>query len=312
VPNERAAVGPAEDTWRTVEVPFTVERDETLAVPVDVRCPDALKPGEPLRFVGHVSVRTADALHALVRRIVLARYGLGYPFERVTEAVASLVQPSPVVRARQMLQDNKMLHIPGLDSEPVWDPSRMPWLRDYAAGWRRILAEWLSGRAALAPTDHQRHLVGRGQWDQYHVVMHGTETDRAARDFPETTALVRDAGARLPIGRCYFSVFKPGTVVLPHCAPHNARIRVHLGLVTPPGAELVVLERRLAWNAGELLVFDDSYWHNARHDGSEERVVLIVDFVHPSLSPVERSAASAVLSVLQRAQELLQGAAPRH
>ena len=58
-----------------------------------------------------------------------------------------------------------------------------------------------------------------------------------------------------------------------HCGPTNARIRVHLGLLCPPGARLRVGGETRAWREGEVLVFDDSFDHDVVHDGTERRIV---------------------------------------
>jgi aspartate beta-hydroxylase len=45
-------------------------------------------------------------------------------------------------------------------------------------------------------------------------------------------------------------------------------------------------------------VFDDSFDHEAWHDGDETRLILIVDFWHPDLTPLELK----FLKVLQNAR----------
>ena len=44
-------------------------------------------------------------------------------------------------------------------------------------------------------------------------------------------------------------------------------------------------------NAGEAMAFDDSFEHEAWHDGTETRITLIVDIWHPDLT--DRYAACA-------------------
>ena len=38
---------------------------------------------------------------------------------------------------------------------------------------------------------------------------------------------------------------------------------------------------------GKALIFDDSYNHEAWHDGSQTRILLILDFWHPDLANEE-------------------------
>jgi aspartyl/asparaginyl beta-hydroxylase (cupin superfamily) len=195
--------------------------------------------------------------------------------------------------------------VPGLESRPVWNRHDLPWLQELSDRWRSVLDEFRGAGPHLERADHTQHLVRTGRWDQYHIRLHSVEMPGAVDRFPSTVEMIRKAADHLPIGRSYFSVLCPGTVVRPHCGPHNVRLRVHLGLVTPPGAELFVHGRRLTWTEGECLVFDDSYWHEARHTGFGDRVVLILDFIHPGLCRSEVAAVAALLTVLESAQRAL-------
>ena len=40
---------------------------------------------------------------------------------------------------------------------------------------------------------------------------------------------------------------------------------------------------RVEWKEGKALCFDDSYVHEAGHEGTEDRYVLIVTLLHPDL-----------------------------
>jgi aspartate beta-hydroxylase len=89
-------------------------------------------------------------------------------------------------------------------------------------------------------------------------------------------------------GLVYFSIMKPGTIVKPHCGPVNTRLRYHLTLRHDPAAEIRVGDGKRSWQAGECLVFDDSFEHEVWHRGASPRVVLLVDCWHPSLTAQER------------------------
>lgn len=43
-----------------------------------------------------------------------------------------------------------------------------------------------------------------------------------------------------------------------------------------------------SWSEGELLIFDDSFEHEVWHNGTQVRLVLIVDVWHPDLTEEER------------------------
>ena len=79
----------------------------------------------------------------------------------------------------------------------------------------------------------------------------------------------------------------PGTHVWPHTGPTNCRIRAHLGLVVPGGAELRVGNTTKPWEEGKFIIFDDSFDHEVWHNGPSYRLVLIVDMWHPELTTDE-------------------------
>ncbi|MCB1614287.1 MAG: aspartyl/asparaginyl beta-hydroxylase domain-containing protein, partial [Xanthomonadales bacterium] len=53
------------------------------------------------------------------------------------------------------------------------------------------------------------------------------------------------------------------------------------------------------WEEGKLMIFDDSFEHEAWNDSDQTRVVLIFDTWNPNLDPVERQAFSRVLETAQ-------------
>ena len=92
-----------------------------------------------------------------------------------------------------------------------------------------------------------------------------------------------------------FSVMQGGTHVWSHCGPTNCRLRAHLGLIVPDvGPVLRVNDQYRRWHEGKVLVFDDSFEHEVWHNGTQTRLVLIVDLWHPELTIEERSRLSPV------------------
>ena len=80
---------------------------------------------------------------------------------------------------------------------------------------------------------------------------------------------------------------RPGSHVEPHCGSTNAKLRVHVPLVVPPGCRMRVGERMVHWQEGEPVVFDDSYEHEVWTTKGEPRCVLMFDIMHPELSEEE-------------------------
>lgn len=46
---------------------------------------------------------------------------------------------------------------------------------------------------------------------------------------------------------------------------------------------------RRSWKEGKVLIFDDSFEHEVWHNGTNVRLVLIVDVWHPDLTEEERT-----------------------
>ena len=146
--------------------------------------------------------------------------------------------------------------------------------------------------------------------------------------FPTTVKVLERilsaAADRLPRGSAVFSVLQPSTHLRQHCGPTNHRLRLHLPLVVPPavvgsrgggeggeetegtegtqgteegGPELKGAPRirvgghTQRWVEGRVLVFDDSFEHEAWNPSPHHpRAVLLLDVWHPDLGEAERDA----------------------
>merc|ERR1739848_55931 len=88
---------------------------------------------------------------------------------------------------------------------------------------------------------------------------------------------------QMPKEAGYFRL-RPGTHLKPHTGPVNFHLYCHLGLIVPKGPRLRVGSGKpRKWEEGKAICFDDSYVHEAWHDGTEDRYVLMVTFWHPDL-----------------------------
>jgi beta-hydroxylase len=75
-----------------------------------------------------------------------------------------------------------------------------------------------------------------------------------------------------------FNRMAPGVRLAPHHGQRAGNLRVHLCVQEASGCWLEVCGERREWHRGEVFGFDDSQLHRAEHHGTEERVVLVVDF----------------------------------
>ncbi|KAJ8322287.1 hypothetical protein KUTeg_000758 [Tegillarca granosa] len=138
------------------------------------------------------------------------------------------------------------------------------------------------------------HLTGRPWWkpdqtgyktylkDNWRVIKEeGMKIKENCAKAPRTCELID----KIPDAK---GLMHPGVHVWPHCGPTNCRIRAHLGLVVPKGPRIRVGNTTRQWSVGKFIIFDDSFEHEVWHNGTELRLVLIVDFWHPELSALEK------------------------
>ena len=80
-----------------------------------------------------------------------------------------------------------------------------------------------------------------------------------------------------------YSILQPGKTLPAHRGPYKGVLRYHLGLKVPfpDKCAIKVANDVRNWREGESLIFDDSHIHEAWNLGTEDRVVLFVDFSRP-------------------------------
>jgi aspartate beta-hydroxylase len=206
-------------------------------------------------------------------------------------------------------QKPTFLFFPGLPATPYLDKGLIPEIEDLeaaTAGIRKELQALLpsaSGRERVfhAGELEEANLRGLDQppsWNGYYFFRHGERRDENCSACPVTAAALED----LPLARVpghgpevLFSVFSPGTHLLPHCGVTNTRVVGHLPLMIPEKCALRVGGEDHHWREGEVVVFDDTYEHEAWNRSDRTRVVMIFDLWNPFLSQAERAALSALV-----------------
>jgi ornithine lipid ester-linked acyl 2-hydroxylase len=146
------------------------------------------------------------------------------------------------------------------------------------ARWREIHNEYLGVREQLIDW-FERDLYGDG-WKVFGLYdfPHGNPVAGNVGQCPVTAELVARHVPRH--GAAGFSVLKPGTRIQPHRGYPGQTLRCHLGLDVPEGdCGIRVGGETRRWRAGEALVLDDRLEHEAWNLTSQERVVLLFDFI---------------------------------
>ena len=78
-----------------------------------------------------------------------------------------------------------------------------------------------------------------------------------------------------------FSYLPANMHIKPHKGFTQMVLRAHLGLVIPDNCKLRVGNEIKTWQVGKMLIFDDSFEHEAWNDSNEDRFVLMLDIANP-------------------------------
>nr|XP_022915654.1 aspartyl/asparaginyl beta-hydroxylase isoform X1 [Onthophagus taurus] len=181
-----------------------------------------------------------------------------------------------------------------LTGKPFWEPEQTPYDKLYELlrqNWKEIRNEGLSMLDKKGYfKDESENLKDVGDWKQFELYARGVKNKENCLKCPITCQIIEASPETRTCrrGQVKFSVMHPGTHVWPHCGPTNCRLRVHLGLKVPPKTYIRVAEEIRSWEEGKIIVFDDSFEHEVWHNGTEYRLVLIVDVWHPELTKAER------------------------
>jgi len=137
--------------------------------------------------------------------------------------------------------------------------------------------------------------LNNGDWHWMNYVLKGKKrTELFSKYCPITTQLLEQSVGpeRLmtstPFSYTFFSTMKPKTSIKPHYGATNLKLRCHFPLFVPDEAYLRVAGDPRPWNEGKMIVFDDSYEHEAANlSETQERVILLIDIWHPDLHKEE-------------------------
>jgi aspartate beta-hydroxylase len=236
-----------------------------------------------------------------------ARYG-GSELGRVERALRIYLreEPAPLTDPRQQ---PTMLYFPDLPPSAYLERRLFPWIERLEAETGAIRAELMQllpssagrERVFLKEEVERANLRGIGaepSWNGYYFYRHGQRREDNCAACP-ATATALDA---LPLARVpghgpevLYSVFTTGTHLLPHRGVTNTRLVGHLPLIVPPDCALKVGGELHVWQEGRVVVFDDTYEHEAWNRSDRIRVVMIFDVWNPHLTPVEQAAVAELL-----------------
>ncbi len=276
------------------------------------RDPAALPPAAAAmieRVTNEVHAARERRLRAAVEDLRHAHGGMA--MQRVERAVAAFAREADA-RPDDPRQRPKFFYFPDLPSEPYLDPTRVPGASALTAAYDAIRGEALSlladrvplpGFVDIRPGDRIENYLGgdaaKPAWDAFFFFRHGQRYDANHARCPRTSEALEAFDLFRLEGQApeaCFSFLAPRTTIKPHYGVSNVRLVMHLPLVVPPGCALNLLGvGEHVWREGELMLFDDTFEHEAWNRSDQVRVVLLMDCWHPGLTPVERDAVGRMI-----------------
>lgn len=158
-----------------------------------------------------------------------------------------------------------------------FNPYQVRTLLPLASNWEAIKSEYDSIRNRATKWPEPIH---NGQWSVIGLSFNGKGLSTQS-DAPVTTRLCKEVPGILTFG---FSIMKPGCIIRPHRGYTNEVLRIHLGIYVNDRAAIRVDGITRKWEAGRLLMFDDTQIHSAWNQGGEERVILLLDVKRSEIS----------------------------
>jgi aspartyl/asparaginyl beta-hydroxylase (cupin superfamily) len=209
------------------------------------------------------------------------------------------------------LSQPSMLYYPGLPQQPFFERHLFPWARELEAATDAIRSEMLALTEEFAPyvAGHPNRprpianpLLDDPSWGAFYLWRAGAPAEDAWR-CPKTM----QALDRVPLPQIsnqspnvLFSRLKPGAHIRPHFGLLNTRLICHLPLVVPKECSIRVGDETREWKEGQLLIFDDSFEHEAWNRGEGTRTVLIFEVWRPELDAQERANLTNLFQAIQQ------------
>jgi aspartyl/asparaginyl beta-hydroxylase (cupin superfamily) len=179
-----------------------------------------------------------------------------------------------------------------LGDHEFFDNNDFPWLDTIEADWRKVRAELdaLMPYASEMPNfqDIQKNQAGLSQddgWKTFFFYAYGMKAVANCRRCPETTKVLK----KMPgMKTAFFSILAPGKHLPPHYGLYKGVLRLHLPLLVPEPADMCgirVGSDTRHWEEGRVMIFDDTFEHEAWNRTDGMRVVLFVDIMRPMRFP---------------------------
>ncbi len=215
-------------------------------------------------------------------------------------------------RTQLYLQQPNMFYFPGLPQRAFYEREEFDWIGDFEAGFAALRSELGAvlevgrefdpyvGGSPDRPLPNNK-LLNDPAWGAWYLWQSGTKVEGHWEQCPKTMAALELApmpviGGRSPMA--LYSLLKPGTHIAPHHGMLNTRLICHMPLIVPENCAIRVGAETRTWQEGRMLIFDDSFEHEAWNRSNSNRIVLIFEIWRPEIEPTEREELTALFETI--------------
>jgi hypothetical protein len=253
--------------------------------------------------------QSAEAYCDALRRIVAGRPAsngtdrLRHAVEIMTgERELFLQGPSafyfPYLAQRQFFEREEFDWVPALEAETPAIKAELEAVMAEGADFRPYIEDEQD-----RPRREFHGLHGDPSWTALYLWRDGKRVEENASRCPRTMAALDKVpmttiGAKTP--SVLFSKLTPGAHIPPHRGMLNCRLIAHLPLIVPGQCWLRVGNETRPWQEGKLLIFDDSFEHEAKNESDETRIVLLFDIWRPEITDDEKAGISDIFDTIDR------------
>ncbi len=225
-------------------------------------------------------------------------------------------------RKQLYLQQPSSFYFPGLPQRQFFERDEFAWVSDLEAAFPAMQAELIAALSEndtfdpyVVATSHRPRptnaLINNASWGARYFWKNGEKVSAQAEQCPATIAAL--SHAPMPIIRerspmALWSMLKPGTHIEPHHGLLNTRLICHLPLIVPSDCALRVGNEVRVWEEGKLLIFDDSFEHEAWNRSLNTRVVLLFEIWRPEITPTEQEALTTIFETISSYQGVAEDA----
>lgn len=201
-------------------------------------------------------------------------------FEKYSESVTHF--PSSKIEANNLNEAKRNLNLlrdyvrPGVE---FYSTDDFPFCKILEEKYPVILKEFQALDLDNYVDWPEKYLCKKG-WDVFPFYAFKNKIEVNCNKCPETTKILESIPG---LTTAMFSKLEPRTHIRPHIGYYqysNKILRAHLGIKVPKDTALVVNGKSMGWEEGKTFVFDDTFRHEAYNKSYEDRVVLLLDFLH--------------------------------